>query len=402
MTPHATLATASSKGTTASRSRDDRIDWLRGLALVTIFINHMPGNRFENWTSRNFGFSDASELFVLLAGVAVAFAFFRRFERGAVHEVVDKSIRRAGKLYALHLASTAGAVVIFATAAWLLSDQRVYEAIGVNALIADPVGGAGRLLVGTLQLGYFNILPMYIVLSLFIPALLWLAVRDVRLMLAVSLALYFATHLLPIALPGSGAGGGWFFNPLAWQLVYAVGIALGILKLRGETIGWNRWLGLAAALYVGYAFVWMIAVRGWHVTGGLLPGWIDTLDKGMLPLSRLLHIVSLAYLLLHSPLWGWMRRIKATDRLTLLGRNSLPVFVTGSLLSMIGWITIAFSARSLLLDLTLIVAGVSVMLLVARINEARLLQQALANVERRLIAGVPHLLVGLRASLIAH
>ncbi|MCB1958712.1 MAG: OpgC domain-containing protein, partial [Rhodocyclaceae bacterium] len=38
-----------------ARQRDGRIDVLRGLALVMIFINHVPGTVFEHLTNRNFG-----------------------------------------------------------------------------------------------------------------------------------------------------------------------------------------------------------------------------------------------------------------------------------------------------------------------------------------------------------
>ena len=72
-----------------AQGRDHRIDWLRGIALVSIFINHMPGNRLENWTTRNFGFSDAAELFVLLAGMAAAFAFFPRMLKGDLPSPLD-------------------------------------------------------------------------------------------------------------------------------------------------------------------------------------------------------------------------------------------------------------------------------------------------------------------------
>ena len=47
--------------------RDYRIDFFRGLALISIFVNHIPGNFYSNFTHRNFGLSDAAELFVLLA-----------------------------------------------------------------------------------------------------------------------------------------------------------------------------------------------------------------------------------------------------------------------------------------------------------------------------------------------
>lgn len=59
--------------------RDPRLDVLRGMALVMIFINHVPGNFWEDWTSRNFGFSDAAEGFVLMAGISAGLAYSTGF-----------------------------------------------------------------------------------------------------------------------------------------------------------------------------------------------------------------------------------------------------------------------------------------------------------------------------------
>ena len=55
--------------------RDLRLDVFRGLALVMIFINHVPGTVYENFTNRNFGLSDAAEGFVLMSGVAAGLAY---------------------------------------------------------------------------------------------------------------------------------------------------------------------------------------------------------------------------------------------------------------------------------------------------------------------------------------
>ncbi|WP_163363588.1 OpgC domain-containing protein, partial [Enterobacter cloacae] len=49
---------------TQLKQRDTRIDVFRALALLTIFINHVPGTVFEHLTHRNFGFSDSAEAFV--------------------------------------------------------------------------------------------------------------------------------------------------------------------------------------------------------------------------------------------------------------------------------------------------------------------------------------------------
>ncbi len=341
--------------------RDHRIDWLRGFALVSIFINHMPGNRLENWTTRNFGFSDAAELFVLLAGVAAAFAFFPRFERGDQAGVAVKAVRRAGKLYSAHLASTLAAVCVFGTAAWLLQNSEVFELIGVGPVFADPMGMLFGILSGGFQLGYFNILPLYVFLILLVPGLMWLAAKDLRLLLATSGIVYLAAHLLPIDMPNFPTDGGWFFNPFAWQLIFSIGIALGVLKLRGKGIGWNPVVGGLAALYVLFSAVWMARDMGGRISFGLLPMWMDTLHKSMLPASRLLHILALSYLLVHSPLWTWMARISPQNFLTRMGRNSLPVFVLGSLLSMVGYITLVHTGAMLWLELTLTAAGVLAM-----------------------------------------
>src|SRR5260370_7397215 len=66
----------------APAKRIDGIDFWRGLALLMIFIDHVPENVFQHVTQKNFGFSDAAELFVFLSGVSVALAYGTRFFEG--------------------------------------------------------------------------------------------------------------------------------------------------------------------------------------------------------------------------------------------------------------------------------------------------------------------------------
>ena len=369
---------------TVPKARDSRIDWLRGVALVSIFVNHMPGNRFENWTSRNFGFSDAAELFVLLAGVAAALAFYRNFEGGAHAAVALKAARRAALLYGAHLASTFAAVAVFMSAALLLDNSGVLELIGISQVLSDPWSGFMGIISGNLQLGYFNILPLYVFLLLVVPMFLALAVVDIRLMLGASFAVYLAAHLLPIDMPNFPTDGGWFFNPFAWQLIFVVGMSLGIMKIRGECVPWHPVVGALAVAYVVFSAVWMVRGLGGRVSFDVLPMWIDTLHKSMLPATRLLHILALAYLLVHSPLWGWLSRLSPDNLLARLGRNSLPVFVVGSLLSMVGYITLVHTGSVLWLELLLTAGGIAVMSAVASASEAgRLRLPALATMKVR-------------------
>jgi hypothetical protein len=352
------------------RDRDWRIDWLRGLALASIFVNHMPGNRFENWTTRNFGFSDAAEVFVLLAGVAAALAFFHRFEAGDTWAVSLRAMRRAGTLYGAHLLSTLTAIALFAIAAQISGNPDYLDLIGVAPLAAEPVPGFIGLMTGGYQLGFFNILPMYIVLLLALPAYLWLAQRSVWLMLGVSATLYLAAQIFRLELPNYPTGGGWFFSPFAWQFIFAIGLALGILRLRSLVVPYHAGLFAAVGAYVVFSAVWMIWSLGGHLSHGLLPGWMDTLHKSYLPLPRLLHVLALAYLLVHSRAWTWLTSISAADPVfTRLGRNSLPVFVAGSLFSMVGYIILVQTGSDLVLEIALTLSGLAVMWLVALISE---------------------------------
>ena len=50
--------------------RDYRLDFCRGLALILIFIDHVPGNPASHWTLRKWAFCDAAEVFVLISGIS--------------------------------------------------------------------------------------------------------------------------------------------------------------------------------------------------------------------------------------------------------------------------------------------------------------------------------------------
>ena len=72
------------------------VDFWRGFALVSIFINHIPGIFYERLTHRNLSISDSAELFVFLAGWSLGSA-------GGQHSGA------AGQLGALSASGSAGA-----------------------------------------------------------------------------------------------------------------------------------------------------------------------------------------------------------------------------------------------------------------------------------------------------
>src|SRR5262250_611085 len=86
-----------------SSSRDLRLDLFRGLALWLIFLDHIPDNIVNAFTLRNYGLSDATEIFVFISGYTAAFVYGREMrERGFVIAGAH-ILRRAWQIYVAHV-----------------------------------------------------------------------------------------------------------------------------------------------------------------------------------------------------------------------------------------------------------------------------------------------------------
>src|SRR5260221_9838171 len=55
------------------RRQANPIDFWRGLALIFIFINHIPGTYYSRFTHADYSISDSADLFVFLAGWAMRY-----------------------------------------------------------------------------------------------------------------------------------------------------------------------------------------------------------------------------------------------------------------------------------------------------------------------------------------
>src|SRR5260221_8610974 len=97
--PPAVTAVAAAAATALSSDRDYRIDFFRGLALLIIFIDHIPENVFALITLRNFGFSDAAEIFIFLSGYSAGYVFGLRDRRQGFAFASVELLRRVWTLY---------------------------------------------------------------------------------------------------------------------------------------------------------------------------------------------------------------------------------------------------------------------------------------------------------------
>src|SRR3984957_2812727 len=93
----APVASAPAISFPAVGERELRLDLFRGLALWLIFIDHLPPNLLTWFTIRNYGFSDATEIFIFISGYTAAFVYGRAMLATA------RILRRAWQIYVAHV-----------------------------------------------------------------------------------------------------------------------------------------------------------------------------------------------------------------------------------------------------------------------------------------------------------
>jgi hypothetical protein len=343
----------------AASERAWRIDLFRGLALVMIFVNHIPDNPLSAFTSAPYGLSDAAEGFVLMAGIAAGLVFLRRLEADGAPAVTMRAWRRAFDLYAAHLLTVLLACAIVAYAAQVEGDPRLLGWINLAPVFDDTAAA----LVGIVLLGhqpsYLNILPMYIVFLLTLPALLPLALRAPGWLLAGSGGLWAAANMLDLNLPHWPNEDSWFFNPLAWQFLFVIGLVIGVRLARGLPVvpRSNALLGAAIGYLAASLVISLDTELIWPTLP--LPWFLYGLDKTWLTLPRLLHALALALVLARLPVAEAIAWVDRRGVLVLLGRQALPVFCAGSVLAIGAQVARFVLDAGVALEVALVLGGLA-------------------------------------------
>jgi hypothetical protein len=352
--------------------RANAIDFWRGLALVFIFLNHIPGIYYSNFTHANYSLSDSADMFVFLAGWALRFVVGQPGRQQSGGYLVLRLFGRALTLYAAQIMITMIAIAMLAAVALWADNPLLLEWHNAAAVFHDPVPTHIGLVLITHQLGYFDILPLYVVLMLMAPGIALIDRYIPRLLLPASIALYLVTLAVPISIPTWPVEGQWFFNPLAWQLIFVLGFVIA----REDGLG-------------TFARRHMVPIRIVSVPivlfglGIVLFNWWP--DPTTVPQPRLFFIFSktynspariiqfLALISVMSFTYPFIRRFAPplVDYLSLLGRNSLYVFCVGSILSLSGQIIRFVYKGNIYVDTVVVICGVAIMTLTAWLPEWR-------------------------------
>ena len=347
------------------------IDFWRGFALMTIFVNHVPGIVFEQFSFREYSLSDSAELFVFLAGVSLRFVVNSMADE-PLSAVVYRLSGRALTIYFAQLLITFFAIAIIAAAATYLNQPYILQWHNASAVFDDPVEAHIGLVLLRYQLGYFNILPLYVVLMSAGPTIGVIDRLAPRLLLPLSAALYVYSLATAFNLHTWPVEGNWFFSPFCWQFIFILGFLLfgpkGYSSFSPRAKKILFWLS-GLQILIGAT----IALCRLHAGSGQ-----SARSQAVLRVRQDLQFAGARHSCAGPGLF-LLRGIFADRALdpplasyfSMLGRNSLHVFCAGSLLSLCGQIARYIFNGRWEIDVLVLLVGLTGLGVVAWMSEWR-------------------------------
>jgi hypothetical protein len=348
--------------------RDLRLDACRGLALWFIFLDHIPNNTLAWLTIRNYGFSDTTEVFVFVSGYTCMLAYGGALREQGWPTTITRALRRGWEIYVAFLLL----LIAYLALVWVVGRGSEFVDETNTAIF---FGNPGAAIVRALAMQYTpvntDVLPTFVLLHLAFPGLLWLLTRNAVAALTASFLLYVLVQALGWNLP-AWPGGEWYFNPLAWQVLFVFGAwyaykgsgqLRGILQSRAAL-----WL---AILYLAFSLAVALSLQ-FKGLEGFMPAALSKLiypvDKSSLDSLRLLHFLSLAIIVsrLTPPDWHGLMKPWAMAMIR-CGENSLAIYCFGVLLSFIGHVILVRFSGNFTTQVVVSVAGIALMIAAATV-----------------------------------
>ena len=348
--------------------RDLRLDLFRGLALWLIFLDHIPSNVVAWGTIRNYGFSDATEIFVFVSGYTAAFVYGKEMRERGFMIAGAHILRRVWQIYVAHVFLFAIYLAEISYVATSFENPLYAEEMNILDFLKQPEVTIVQALLLKFKPANMDILPLYIVLLLLFPPILRLLQFRASLALGASVLLYVLTWHFNWNLP-SYPEGHWFFNPFAWQLLFVFGAwcALGGAQRLGAVLQSRITLGVAVA-YLLFAFVITLT---WYLPGmgQYVPHWLEQLiypiDKVNLDALRFAHFLALAVVTVRFIPREWpVLKSRWLWAPIVCGQHSLEIFCLGVFLSFAAHFAMVEISGAIWMQLLLSALGILAMIAV--------------------------------------
>ncbi|MEH3106796.1 MAG: OpgC domain-containing protein [Sphingomonas fennica] len=357
--------------------RDSAIDMVRGLALLTITINHLTGIAARGGmrgmpfpTLSHYGFSSAAEIFFLLSGYLVGLVYLRPERLGQRGRFARAMAARAGKLYLFNLG------LFLLLIPLCLASPGLARITFFHHFFAHGAPAFAGFLALYIQPFCLEILAAYIALLLLAPAFAWALVRRPWAAAALSVAVWAVSYYhIDWRLPGGTPAGDWKWNfsPGSWQLLFFGAMAAGRVRLldrvRAACAGDARWFALAAAALAGLTLLFF--AQDW--LGVTFYGQ----SKDRLGLLRVGHALVVCGFGL-TAFWTWPRlqRGRLACLIAAVGSASLHCFVASVAISYLAGLLWVESGRGYATYLLLSAAAPIALLAFGRARQALVASRA--------------------------
>ena len=352
-------------------SRDLRLDFFRGLALIFIFVDHIPENILSYFTIQAVAFFDAAEVFIFISGYTAALVYGQTLVSQGTLYATARILGRAWQLYVAHIFLFVMFIAEVSYTVTTFNNPMYNDEMRVGDFLNEPHVAIVKALLLEFQPTFLDILPLYILLLVIFPVVL-LGLRSRPLIVLVpSFLLYLLVQATDLPVPAYPEGHVWYFNPLAWQFLFIAGAALGLPWRRERR--WSRWARPVLPLAVSVVAAGLIIKLSWTIHGiwdpfpGLLLKELWPVNKNNLSVIRVIpFFAAVAVVVIVVPANAAILRSSAAKPLVLCGQQSLEIFCLGILLSALGHFVLSEYDSAISIQLLVNLAGIVVMCLTAR------------------------------------
>jgi hypothetical protein len=350
--------------------RDLRLDFFRGLALWFIYLDHIPTNIVSWLTVRNYGFSDATEIFVFISGYTAVIAYSRMMLKSGWPRAASRIYRRVWQLYVAHILLFVAYTAQIAYVSIARDTPQLIEEMQLLGLGQNPYQAILEAALLKFRPVNLDVLPLYIVLLAAFPFALPAILRWPAAVMLISIALYAVTSRLNWNLPAYPDDKVWFFNPMAWQVVFYSGAVLAVSAHKLSILDRGK-LAVTALAVIYLIFSGLIALS-WHYNSlaRLVPDWLGRqiypIDKTNIDILRFIHFLALAWVIraLVRPNARFLKW-RLFEPIRRCGEHSLQIFCLGTFLAVTAQIIVARYEDSIVSQILVSAAGLLIMSLVA-------------------------------------
>lgn len=309
--------------------RDLRLDFLRGIAICFMSVNHLESHSFFNNVTHGHIYATAAEGFVFLSGFVLGMVTLGRIHKVGWTDSMKKLLERSWILYR-------ASFVIMAVLGLL-----TIVAPGWTRPCFDTAPGSWwqiLLAAATFHLAppVIDILQLYVLCLVASPGIFWLLRKGLWLpVLAISWSLWGLQQTHPYA---------FSFNPIdrdhpyfafaSWQLLYVHGLLAGYYRSKVQQV-WNRIPKVPLLIALAVVVVAAIAAAQYDMQLGIWPtqfdqrvAWLRWTDRSKIGPVRIVTLCALFPLIFCVVDAFWQPLYKAFGKVLVpLGQNSLYVYI---------------------------------------------------------------------------